>query len=80
MSALKLGTIVLCAVFATSLQASAATPEADQQAVALNIYGPGGLLPAMKGAAATFAKKYHMQGNVVWRSSTEVKTECRCTR
>jgi accessory colonization factor AcfC len=65
MSALKLGTIVLCAVFATSLQASAATPEADQQAIALNIYGPGGPLPAMKDAAATFGKKYHMQVNVV---------------
>jgi accessory colonization factor AcfC len=65
MNALKLGTIVHCAAFATSLQAAAATPAADQHTAVLNIYGPGGPLPAMKDAAATFGKKYRTQVNVV---------------
>jgi hypothetical protein len=51
MNALNLGTIVLCAAFATSLQAAAATPAADQHTAVLNIYGPGGPLPAIKDAA-----------------------------
>jgi accessory colonization factor AcfC len=52
MNALKLGTIVFSAAFATSLQAAAATHAADQHAAVLNVYGPGGPLPAMKDAAA----------------------------
>lgn len=31
----------------------------------LNVYGPGGPLPAMKDAAAKFAQQYHVQVNVV---------------
>jgi accessory colonization factor AcfC len=65
MNSLKLGTIVLSAAFATSLQVAAIPPSADQPTAVLNIYGPGGPLPAMKDAAATFGKKYHMQVNVV---------------
>jgi accessory colonization factor AcfC len=65
MNVLAFTTILLGAAFAAPLIASSAPSAADQSTVVLNVYGPGGPLPAMKDAAATFAREHRVRVNVV---------------
>jgi len=46
---------------AVSLAATPVQADAEQGAVVLHLYGPGGPLPAMKEAADTFSKEQHVQ-------------------
>ena len=43
------------------LRAPPVQADAEQGAVVLHVYGPGGPLPAMKEAAETFSKEKHVQ-------------------
>ncbi len=65
MSALPFATILLIAAFVPWQIPSPASSATDQPTAVLNVYGPGGPLPAMKDAAATFAREHHLQVHVV---------------
>jgi accessory colonization factor AcfC len=65
MNALSFATILLSTTFASTLNPASGPTTADQPTAALNVYGPGGPLPAMKDAAATFGWEHHLQVNVV---------------
>jgi hypothetical protein len=65
MNALPLATILLSAAFATAQNQGPAPAAADQPTAVLNVYGPGGPLPAMKDAATTVGRKYRIQVNVI---------------
>lgn len=55
--------LVGASVIFLTVSASSQTPQESMPV--LNAYGPGGPLPAMKDAAATFGKEHHVQINVV---------------
>lgn len=53
-------------ITSTLIFSVSAFPQSPEQATAVvNVYGPGGPLPAMKDAAAEFERQHHVQINVV---------------
>jgi len=65
MNALPFAAILFSAAFTVYLNLPLAPAAADRPTVVLNVYGPGGPLPAMKDAAATFGRQHHLQINVI---------------
>jgi accessory colonization factor AcfC len=63
MNVFRVATALLLAVVssAASFAALPVQTDAEQGAVVLHVYGPGGPLPAMKEAADTFGKEKHIQ-------------------
>lgn len=65
MQILKRVSAILVTISAICLTTGASAQPQDQTMPVLNVYGPGGPLPAMKDAAAIFGRKHHVQINVV---------------
>src|ERR1700688_3660821 len=62
MHALRLAPSLFLVVAPSAVWAAGTPAQSDEQsAVVLHLYGPGGPLPAMKEAAATFSKEKHVQ-------------------
>ena len=63
MNTFRVAIALLLMALASALPAAASSSQADaeQGAVVLHVYGPGGPLPAMKEAADTFSKEQHVQ-------------------
>ena len=65
MNGLSLASIFFCTAFAAFQNTSTIPAAADHSTAVLNVYGPGGPLPAMKDAAAVFGREHHLQIHVV---------------